>query len=172
MSFKDKKSSNEIDSEQLSELELTLTVLWNSVRRWMNQRSNSSSITGLSDMDVFLLHLLVYRNRQLRGIDLAFALSIEDMHLVSYSLKKLARLGLASSEKMGKEVFYSATEMGKEHYNDFQNDRKKFLEPALGFISHPDYDLPTLNNVLRAYASAYEQAARTAASTKGPSDRK
>lgn len=91
-----------IDPDALSELELTLTVLWNSVRRWMGQRSNSSTIKGLSDTDVFLLHLLVYRNRQLKGADLAFALSIEDMHLVSYSLKKLTRLGLTTSEKRAK----------------------------------------------------------------------
>lgn len=167
MSGKDKTIPNAIDGDQLSELELTLTVLWNSVRRWMGQRSNSREINGLSDMDVFLLHLLVYRNRQLRGADLAFALSIEDMHLVSYSLKKLTRVGLTKSEKIGKEVFYSATDMGKEHYSDFQSDREKFLEPAINFISHPDYDIQALNSFLRAISGAYEQAARSAASTKG-----
>jgi len=36
-----------------------------------------SQVSGLSDLDVFLLHLLVYRNKQLRGVDLAFALAIE-----------------------------------------------------------------------------------------------
>ena len=59
----DNHDGEKIDADQLSELELTLTVLWNSVRRWMGQRSNANSINGLSDMDVFLLHLLVYRNR-------------------------------------------------------------------------------------------------------------
>src|SRR6267143_366169 len=89
------------DAQQLSELELTLTVLWNSVRRWLSQRSNSRGVSGLSDFDVFLLHLLVYRNRQLRGIDLAFALSIDDMHLISYSLKKLQRQDLISGSRIG-----------------------------------------------------------------------
>ena len=133
----------------------------------MNQRGNSTSVSGLSDMDVFLLHLIVYRNRPLRGPDLAFALSIEDMHLVSYSLKKLTRLKLTASKKVGKEVFYSATDMGRTHYDDFQKDRKRFLEPALELISHPAYDYEALNNLLRAISGAYEQAARLAASTKG-----
>src|SRR5215469_7583940 len=136
------------DAEQLSELELTLTVLWNCVRRWMSQRSNSKVVGGLSDLDVFLLHLLVYRNRPLRGIDLAFALSIDDMHLVSYSLKKLARLGVASSNKVGKEVFYEATEKGRSHYFEFLNDRRKYLEPALQFLSR-DFNLETLTASLR-----------------------
>lgn len=155
------------NGEQLSELELTLTVLWNSVRRWMSQRSNSSVVNGLSDLDVFLLHLLVYRNKRLRGVDLAFALSIDDMHLVSYSLKKLTRLGMTSSSRIGKEVFYASTDKGKEHYNEFLNDRRKFLEPAFKFIAHPDYDLESLNSILRALSGAYEQAARSAASAKG-----
>ena len=154
------------ESEQLSELELTLTVLWNSVSRWMSQRSNSKVVAGLSDLDVFLLHLLVYRNRPLRGIDLAFALSIDDMHLVSYSLKKLARLGVAASNKVGKEVFYEATEKGRSHYFEFLNDRKKYLEPALQFLSR-DFNLETLTASLRTLSSAYEQAARSAASARG-----
>jgi predicted MarR family transcription regulator len=154
------------ESEQLSELELTLTVLWNCVSRWLSQRSNSQVVSGLSDLDVFLMHLLVYRNKQLRGIDLAFALSIDDMHLVSYSLKKLTRLRLISSAKIGKEVFYEATEQGREHYFDFLNDRKKYLEPAMKFLTR-DFDLETLTAFLRTLSSVYEQAARSAASARG-----
>ena len=163
---KETASKTTIESEQLSELELTLTVLWNCVRRWMSQRSNSSVVSGLSDLDVFLLHLLVYRNKQLRGIDLAFALSIDDMHLVSYSLKKLARLGVISSAKIGKEVFYEASSKGREHYFEFLNDRKKFLEPAMRFLSR-DFDLESITAFLRTLSSVYEQAARSAASAPG-----
>lgn len=166
MSRKKEQGGVSTESAQLSELELTLTVLWNCVRRWMSQRSNATADGGLSDLDVFLLHLLVYRNKQLRGIDLAFALSIDDMHLVSYSLKKLARLGVISSAKKGKEVFYEATAKGKDHYLEFLNDRKKYLEPAMQFLSR-DLDLESLSASLRALSSVYEQAARSAASSRG-----
>jgi len=154
------------EGERLSELELTLTVLWNSVRRWLSQRSNSSVVSGLSDLDVFLLHLLVYRNKKLKGVDLAFALAIDDMHVVSYSLKKLTKLGVTSSERIGKEVFYEATSKGKAHYAEFLEDRKRFLEPAMKFISDSS-DFESLNASLRALSGAYEQAARSAASAKG-----
>jgi len=154
------------DGDRLSELELTLTVLWNSVARWMNQRNNSSIVSGLSDLDVFLLHLLVYRNKQLRGVDLAFALAIDDMHLVSYSLKKLTKLGVTTSERIGKEVFYTATKQGKDHYLEFLDDRRKYLEPAMKFIADSS-DFEALNASLRALSGAYEQAARSAASAKG-----
>lgn len=155
------------EDEQLSELELTLTVLWNSVRRWLSQQNNSSTINGLSDLDVFLLHLLVYRNRKLRGVDLAFALSIDDMHLVMYSLKKLTKLGLMSSSKVGKEVFYDSTRQGKEHYAEFLKARKRFLEPALKPGMETAVSFEQLNAALRSLSSMYEQAARAAASAKG-----
>ena len=154
------------EGERLSEVELALTVLWNSVHRWLSQRSQTSAVNGLSDLDVFLLHLLVYRNKQLRGIDLAFALSIDDMHLVSYALKKLNRLSLISGEKIGKEVFYLPTDAGRQHYFDFLKDRKKYLEPALKLVGH-DYDLESLGALLRALSGVYEQAARSAASARG-----
>ena len=167
MTRKVKQGDDVADAKLLSELELGLTVLWNSVRRWMSQRSKASILTGLSDLDVFLLHLLVYRDRPLRGIDLAFALSIDDMHLVSYSLKKLVRLDAITSERIGKEVFYSAADKGRQHYAEFLEDRKRFLEPAMRYLSYGEYDLAALNEVLRALSGVYEQAARAAASSKG-----
>ena len=161
-----RSEARKTDGERLSELELTLTVLWNSIHRWLSQRNNSPVVNGLSDLDVFLLHMLVYRSKQLRGVDLAFALAIDDMHLVSYSLKKLTKLGVTSSKRIGKEVFYEATQKGKAHYLEFLEDRRKYLEPALQGTSQVG-DFESLNASLRALCGAYEQAARAAASAKG-----
>ena len=157
------------DGEKLSELELTLTVLWNSVSRWMGQRSNTSAVNGLSDLDVFLLHLLVYRGKSLRAVDLAFALSIDDMHLVLYSLKKLVKLEFAKSSRVGKEVFYTAAAKGAKHYADFLKDRRTFLEPMISNGSGGDFDFASLNEALRRLSGVYEQATRMAASVKGSS---
>ena len=163
---KNRSNTEPTEGEQLSELELALTILWNSVRRWLSQRSQARPTTGLADLDVFLLHLLVYRNKQLRATDLAFALSIDDMHVVSYSLKKLARLGMISSARIGKEVFYEPTQQGRQHYLDFLEDREQYLEPAMTLIAH-DHDLKSLTTLLRALSGVYEQAARSAASARG-----
>lgn len=168
LATEDKKTKSE--SELLSELEIALTVLWNSVRRWMMQRSKGGSIAGLSDLDVFLLHLLVYRDRPLRAIDLSFALSVDDMHLVTYSLKKLVRLGTITSKRVGKEVFYTAAEKGRRHYAEFIDDRTRYLEPAMKYITGGAYDLDAVNSLLRAVSGVYEQAARAAATAKGGPD--
>jgi predicted MarR family transcription regulator len=164
---KARKQIEKTDGEKLSEMELSLTVLWNSVRRWLAQRSNANAINGLSDLDVFLLHLLVYRNKPLRGIDLAFALSIDDLHLVSYALKKLAKLDMITSSRAGKEVFYQATAKGRENYDEFISDRERYLEPAMGFLQKSDIDIEALNLALRTLSGIYEQAARAAASARG-----
>jgi predicted MarR family transcription regulator len=156
-----------INAEQLSELELGLTVLWNSVRRWMNQRSKASLIAGLSDLDTFLLHLLVYRDRQMRAADLAFALSIDDMHLVSYSLKKLVRLEAVETARLGKEIAYAATDKGRQHYAEFLEDRERYLEPAMKYFNAGEFDVEGLKDLFRAMSGVYEQAARAAASAKG-----
>ena len=161
------KDGGKSDGEMLSEMELALTVLWNSVRRWMSQRSKGSVVNGLSDLDVFLLHLLIYRNRPLRGIDLAFALSVDDMHLVTYSLKKLVRLGMIGSERIGKEVFYFPAETGLNHYSEFLDDRSRYLEPAMKYVTSGEFDIEELSSLLRALSGVYEQAARAAASAKG-----
>jgi predicted MarR family transcription regulator len=152
--------------QALSEMELALTVLWNSIHRWLGLCGSTSRAKGLSELDVFLLHLLVYRNRTLRGIDLAFSLSIDDMHLVTYSLKKLARLHLVAPSRVGKEVFYTPTKTGKQSYFEFLEARAKFLEPAIKPALH-EYDLESLTSFLRTLASTYEQAARAAGSVRG-----
>tara|TARA_R110000803_G_scaffold56917_1_gene114409 strand:- start:17634 stop:18152 length:519 start_codon:yes stop_codon:yes gene_type:complete len=167
MTDKTPPAPDQDNKQSLSEFEVSLTILWNSVKRWMSMRSSQTTLSGLSDLDVFLMHLLVYRDRELRANDLAFALSIDDMHLVSYSLKKLVRLEAITSSKNGKEVFYKAADKAKQHYTEFLHDRENFLEPALKHLNYGDYDLASLAQLLRALSSVYEQAARKAASSEG-----
>src|SRR5437763_2371203 len=150
--------------EELSQLEMSLTVLWNSARRWLSKRS---SVNGLSDLDVFLMHMLAYRNAALRASDLAFALAIDDMHLVSYSLKKLTKLGLITSAKSGKEVVYRASSAAAEDRKAFLDDRCRYVEPAIRDLTASGLDVAALTKALRTLSGVYEQAARAAAFEKG-----
>src|SRR5437763_3167071 len=150
--------------EELSQLEMSLTVLWNSARRWLSKRSR---VNGLSDLDVFLMHMLAYRNTALRASDLAFALAIDDMHLVSYSPKKLTKLGLNTSTKSGKEVVYRATAAAAEDRNAFLEDRGRYVEAAIRELMASGVDVAALTKALRTLSGVYEQAARAAAFEKG-----
>jgi predicted MarR family transcription regulator len=161
------KPGSESLSEELSQLEMSLTVLWNSARRWLSKRS---SVNGLSDLDVFLMHMLAYRNTALRASDLAFALAIDDMHLVSYSLKKLTKLGLITSAKSGKEVVYRATKAAADDRDAFLEDRSRYVEPAIRDLIATGLDVGALTKALRTLSGVYEQAARAAAFEKGSAD--
>ena len=46
--------------------------------------------------------------------DICLVLNIEDTHVVSYSVKKLKRLELVASKKVGKEKLIAATEAGSK----------------------------------------------------------
>jgi predicted MarR family transcription regulator len=158
------KTGSESLSEELSQLEMSLTVLWNSARRWLSKRS---SVNGLSDLDVFLMHMLAYRKAAMRASDLAFALAIDDMHLVSYSLKKLTKLGLITSAKSGKEVVYRAAAAAEDDRQAFLEDRGRYVEPAIRDLTASGLDVAALTKALRTLSGVYEQAARAAAFEKG-----
>jgi predicted MarR family transcription regulator len=54
-------------------------------------------------------------------------LNIEDTHVVSYALKKLANLELVSGERRGKEVFFATTAAGRDLCMKY---RAKCAKPA------------------------------------------
>jgi len=89
------------------------------------------------------------------------------MHLVSYSLKKLTKLGFTTSAKSGKEVVYRATTAAVDHRNAFLEDRARYVEPALQHLIASGMDVQALTKALRALSGVYEQAARAAAFEKG-----
>jgi hypothetical protein len=46
MAMKKRATTEMTQSEVLSEMELALTVLWNSVHRWMSQRTQAENTSG------------------------------------------------------------------------------------------------------------------------------
>lgn len=145
----------------LSEFELTLTVLWNNFSQWVERSAGSSGIKGLSSLDILVLHFMIYRSGPLRAVDIAFALSIENIHLVSYAAKKLVRLGLVKSERKGKEILYTPTEKGEPVYQRHLAMRQEYLISAIETVSRPGCDLETLTSMLRTFSGIYDQAARS-----------
>ena len=63
-------------------------------------------------------------------------------------------------------MFYAATEQGRENFTTFRAERKRYLEPAMELLVASKLDLKALNASLRALSGVYEQAARSAASTR------
>src|SRR5260370_37804873 len=68
----------------------------------------------MTAVEVSLLHHVSHRERKKKIADICFVLNIEDTHVASYAIKKLMARGYVKSEKVGKEVFFSATPAGRE----------------------------------------------------------
>jgi predicted MarR family transcription regulator len=147
----------------MSEFELALIVVNNTFHQWVTRCGSAAGIAGLSTLDLLVMHFLCNRHRSMRAADIAFALSIEDIHLVVYSLKKLVRLQLMARKRSGNEMLYSVTEAADATYERYQGIRSKCLIKSLEMLHSPEHDLPVITGMLRAFAGIYEQAARTAA---------
>jgi len=147
----------------LAEFEMSMIVFWNTFSRWVERCGQAAGVDESSTFDLLILHFLRVRRRPLRAVDIGFALSIEDQHLVSYSVRKLVRQGLLRSEKNGKEILYSPTHKSDASYGRYVEVRERLLVSGIEMIKNPKYDIVALGAMLRALSGTYEQAARAAA---------
>ena len=154
---------------ELSELEYGLIVTWHAFERWMARCMAAAAPGGreLAGLDILVLHHLRHRGAAKRIADVCFVLAIEDTHLVTYSLKKLAAAGLVKSERRGKEVFFSTTRAGGELCARYKAVRDSCL--VQGFSHEPAQAdrLGAIARVLRGQAGVYDQASRAATVSLG-----
>jgi len=98
-------------SAELSEFEFGLMIASEAFNRWVVRCMGAAGVRDLSTLDVVVLHSVNHRGREKRLNDTCFVLNIEDAHLVTYTLKKLGRLGLVerSLRKQGIPAKISST---------------------------------------------------------------
>lgn len=151
-------------SAEMSEFEFGLIVAGNAFHRWIVHCMTAAGLRDLTPLDVLVLHHVTHRARDKRLADICFIMNIEDTHLVNYSLKKLQSSGVVQSNKSGKEVTYSSTELGMQHVQRYREVREKCLIEALHADASLNRDIGELARLLRVLSGVYDQAARAAAS--------
>jgi predicted MarR family transcription regulator len=151
-------------ADQLSGLELALVVLNNSFFRWVDQCARAAGVGDLSAMDLLVLHFIIMRKRAMTTSALAFALSIQEAHPVSYSAKKLVRLGMLHAKRDGKEVLFYPTSTSLAQFAKYMEFRSTHLLRAMEQMRQSGEDMNSLANQLRGLSGVYEQAARSIAS--------
>ncbi|ABC33075.1 MULTISPECIES: winged helix DNA-binding protein [Hahella] len=151
-------------SVELSEFEYALIMAENTFQRWLVHCMSAAGNKELSTIDILVLHNVYHRERPKRIADICFILHIDDTHTVSYSLRKLAKMGLVTSEKVGKETFYSATESGAELCLKYREVRNDCLVDTLLTTGISNEEIGEVARVLRTLTGVYDQAARAAAS--------
>ena len=148
----------------VSELEFALNAATNAWHRWMVRCASAAGTTGMTATDVLVLHHVHHRGREKTLADLCLLTSIEDTHLVNYSIKKLAGMGLVETGRRGKEKTVAVTSEGEEACRRYHQIREALLIESLKTIGLDEGEVSRLANLLRSLSGQYDQAARAAAS--------
>lgn len=151
-------------SAELSEFEFGLIIAGHAFDRWMTRCMAAAGVKDMTPVDVLVLHHVNHRGRDKKLADIGFVLNIEDTHVVSYSLRKLAAMALVTSERRGKEVFFSTTEQGRSLCLRYREVREACLMPGFSGASAENERLGDMARFLRTLSGRYDQAARAASS--------
>lgn len=148
----------------MSEMEFALNAATNAWHRWMVRCASAAGMEGLTAMDVLVLHHTNHRGREKTLADLCLLTSVEDTHLVNYSLKKLSGMDLVRTGRRGKEKTVSVTDKGEDACRKYHEIREAILIDGLRAIGLDEKDVSRLAALLRSLSGQYDQAARAAAS--------
>ena len=146
-----------------SEFEFALTMTVNAFHRWMTRCMTAAGEEGLSPLEVLVVHLVNHRDRAKTLADICLVLNIEDTHLVSYAVKKLAERGLVKSGRKGKEKTVAITEKGTQVCERYGELREALFIDAVKALNFEGQDISNLATMMRALSGSYDQAARAAA---------
>ncbi|KAF1055103.1 MAG: hypothetical protein GAK41_00452 [Burkholderia gladioli] len=91
-------------------------------------------------------------------------LNIEDTHVATYALKKLAARGYVAGEKSGKEVLFSVTPEGRALCERYREVRERCLIDTLRDSGLTNAQIGEAAQLLRSASGLYDTAARAAAS--------
>ena len=112
-----------------------------------------------------MLHHVNSQQQEKKLADICFVLNVEDTHVVSYALKKLAGMGLVEGSKRGKEVFFRTTGRGRAACERYRQVRETCLMPGFAGTSEENLRLGDVASLLRTLSGRYDQAARAASAS-------
>lgn len=152
------------DGWEASEFEFGMIIAFNAFSRWMVKCMSAAGHAEMSPLEILVLHNVNHRAREKRLSDICFLLNIEDTHTVNYALRKLSKAGLVTSDKRGKEVFYTTSPEGAALCDAYREVRKTCLLEGLARMDISGDELRDIAANLRALSGQYDQASRAASS--------
>ena len=152
------------ESWETSEIEYGMIIAYNAFSRWMTKCMSAAGNTDLTPLEILVLHNTNHRSREKRLADICFLLNIEDTHTVNYALRKLMKMELLSSEKRGKEVFYTTSDKGAALCEEYRIVRERCFLDGLSRLDMTGDEMREIAASLRTLSGQYDQASRAAAS--------
>ncbi|MEN0075102.1 MAG: winged helix DNA-binding protein [Paracraurococcus sp.] len=150
-------------SPGLSEVEYGLILAGHAFQRWITGGMAAAGLPGLSPTEILILHTVRHRDRPKRQAEILLALAIEDAHIATYAIRKLAAAGLVRIDRAGKEKLVGITPEGAALCQRYAALRERLLAEPVG-QGGPDAEaLARVAALLRTLSGFYEAAARAAA---------
>ncbi|MBK1662885.1 winged helix DNA-binding protein, partial [Paracraurococcus ruber] len=150
-------------SPALSEVEYGLILAGHAFQRWMVRNMAAAGLPGLSPTEVLILHAVRNRDRPKRQAEILLALGIEDAHIATYAIRKLAGAGLVTLGRAGKEKLVAATPAGVALCDRYAALRERLLAGPVRQGGPAEAELSALAALLRTLSGFYDTAARGAA---------
>ena len=105
----------------------TVLLLGHAFELWMVRCLAAAGVPDLSPLDVLVAHTIAHRAKPKRLADICLVLSIEDTHLVTYSVKKLDAIGLIVSGRSGNEKTVTLNKKGENIIRSYTRLREQLL---------------------------------------------
>ena len=147
---------------ELSEFEFGLIIASHAFERWTVRAMAAAGYPELSSLDVLVLHTVHHRNRPKKLADICLVLNVEDTHTVNYAIKKLAKAGLVTAGRLGKEKTVEATDKGAQACETYREIRETLLLENMKEVGIDPDQLGRISGLLRLMSGQYDQAARAA----------
>ena len=151
-----------------SEVEYGLIIAYNAFSRWMTRCMSAAGNTELTPLEILVLHNINHRGRDKRLADISFLLNIEDTHTVNYALRKLMKMELLTSDKRGKEVFYSTSETGRALCEAYRVVRERCFLDGLSHLDMTGQEMREIAASLRAFLPRHPKSTRRCATPPAP----
>lgn len=147
---------------EVSEFEFGLIIAGHAFARWTVRAMAAAGYSGLSSLDVLVLHTVRHRDKPKKLADICLVLNVEDTHTVNYAIKKLSKAGLVKEGRQGKEKTVEATPEGIAACSRYREIREALLLEAMQDIGIEPEQLGRVSSLLRLMSGQYDQAARAA----------
>ncbi|MBT3141384.1 transcriptional regulator [Phaeobacter gallaeciensis] len=147
---------------ELSEFEFGLIIASHAFERWTVRAMAAAGYPELSSLDVLVLHTVHHRGRPKKLADICLVLNVEDTHTVNYAIKKLAKAGLVTAGRLGKEKTVEATDKGAQACETYREIRETLLLENMKEVGIDPDQLGRISGLLRLMSGQYDQAARAA----------
>jgi predicted MarR family transcription regulator len=129
-------------------------------KRWLARCAHYAGESRLSYVEWLTMAPLYFSSDAKKSSEIAYVLSIEDIHIINYAHRRLIKFGYIEKHKQGKEVYFSLTESGRQLNDRYFEARRKFLLTLVDPKELKAADFENTANHLNTMLSLYEHASR------------